>query len=245
MANLQAKIKSTTEINGLNKKDAVAYSHEITNAYNDLKKNFETKILNMEKILTRELQRTNNRVVTLEREALNHAQYLRRRQIELWNLPDEIYKEDDDKKLKEHCAEILSFTDVEVKPADIDVVHALKKEGRLIMELGRRDLHFKILKARKNLKNKKKELGNKKVPKVSVVESMAYEFRRLDYISRQLVKQKKMDKSFFFNRKLHVEVDGEHKLITHIVDLYQMFTFEVINEIEGKNQWSTVVAGNK
>ena len=194
----------------------------------------------MEKIFSRELQRCNNRVVTLEREALNHAQYLRRRQIELWNLPDEIYKEDNEQKLKEHCAEILSFTDVEVQPKDIDVAHALKKDGRIIMELGRRDLHFKILKARKNLKNKKTDLVRKKVPKVSVVESMAYEYRRLDYISRQLVKQKKMDKCFFFNRKLHVEKNGEHKLISHIMDLYNMYTFEVINAIEG-NQWSTVV----
>ena len=102
-------VKSKAEINALNKKDAVAYSLEITNAYNDLQKTLETKMLNMEKILSRELQHCNNRVVTLEREALNHAQYLRRRQIELWNLPDEIYKEDNEVKLKEHCAEILGL----------------------------------------------------------------------------------------------------------------------------------------
>ena len=138
--------------------------------------------------------------------------------------------------MKEKVATILSITDTKVVASDIDVVHAMKKEGRIIMELNRRTLRHDVLKTRKNLKNKKSELKDVNCPKLSVVESMVLEFKRLDYICRQLVKKKLFEKSFFFNVKLHTEVNGSHKLITHIVDLIDLFGCDVVDEIEGKQK---------
>ena len=85
----------------------------------------------------------------------------------------------------------------------------------MIIEFSRRDLQTNILKARNYLKNKKEELGKLECPKLSVVESMYHEYKRLDYACRMLVKSNDMEKTFFFNRKLNVVKNGEHQLIAH------------------------------
>ena len=236
------QIKTKEQIDVMQKKEAQKYSHEITKLYNDLKDDFVSRLDKLEsfmednRILCREISRLNNRVVSLEREVLNRDQYARRRQIELWNLPESVAKESDNNKFKEKVATILSITDTKVVASDIDVVHAMKKEGRVIMELNRRTLRHDVLKSRKNLKNKKSELKDVNCPKLSVVESMAFEYKRLDHICRQLVKKKLLEKSFFFNGKLHTEVNGSHKLITHIIDLIDLFGCDVVDEIEGKQK---------
>ena len=104
----------------------------------------------------------------------------------------------------------------------------------IIMELNRRTLRHNILTSRKKLKEKQTELAEKKYPKLSIVESMAFEFKRLDYVCRQLFKQKMLEKCFFFNGKLHVEVNGSHKLITHILDIIQLVGIDAVDAIERK-----------
>ena len=66
---------------------------------------------------------------------------------------------------------------------------------------------------------------------MSVVESMCHEYKRLDYACRMLVKSNDLEKTFFFNRKLHVVKNGEHQLITHLADLYDMFGLEKIDRL--------------
>ena len=232
------------------KNDAIQYAHDITQKYNALiddQNKFEeinTRLSKLEqlikadkeenKTLCREVTRLNNRVVSLEREVLNRDQYARRRQLELWNLPETVTNEKNNEQLKTKVAAILSITGTDVKADDIDVVHPMKKEGRVIMELNRRTLRHDILTSRKNLKDKKTELAGKSCPKLSVVESMAFEFKRLDYVCRQLYKQKMLEKCFFFNGKLHAEVNGSHKLITHILDIIQLVGVDAVEAIEKK-----------
>ena len=236
------QIKSKKQIDGMQKKEAQEYALQITNLYTDLKEDFLSRLDKLEsfmednRMLCREIARLNSRVVGLEREVLNRDQYARRRQIELWNVPDTVSKETDNNLLKEKVATILSITETKVEATDIDVVHAMKKEGRIIMELNRRTLRHDVLKTRKNLKNKKTELKNVNCPKLSIVESMAFEYKHLDFICRQLVKRKLLEKSFFFNGKLHVEAAGSHKLITHIMDLINLVGMDVVDEIEGKQK---------
>ena len=229
------------------KNDAIQYAHDITQKYNALIDDqnkleaINTRLGKLEQLikaenkeLCREVARLNNRVVSLEREVLNRDQYARRRQLELWNLPETVTNEKNNEQLKTKVAAILSITGTEVKADDIDVVHPMKKEGRVIMELNRRTLRHNILTSRKNLKDKKTELAGKSCPKLSVVESMAFEYKRLDYVCRQLYKQKMLEKCFFFNGKLHVEVNGSHKLITHILDIIQLVGIDAVEAVEKK-----------
>ena len=181
--------------------------------------------------LAREVQRLNTRVVQLERQAVNDSQYLRKRQIELWNLPAPTTNSQD---LKTEAAKILSLTGVAVTAGDIDVAHKLKKDGQVIVEMKSASKQFEILKARKELKNKKKELSDAEFncPLLSVVESMSYEYKKLDFACRKLAKAKKIEKTFFFNRKLHlVTIGGEHHLIGHMTDLIKMFDQETIDRL--------------
>ena len=131
------------------KNDAIQYAHDITQKYNAL---FDEQNITLKrydeinnrlgkleqlikadqdenKMLCREVSRLNNRVVSLEREVLNRDQYARRRQLELWNLPETITNEKNNEQLKTKVATILSITGTEVKADDIDVVHPIKKEG--------------------------------------------------------------------------------------------------------------------
>ena len=104
------------------------------------------------------------------------------------------------------------------------------------MELDTRDLQGRILRARKNLKTKKTTLAANNCPSLSVVESMCPEYKQLDYICRQLLKRKIIEKTFFFNRALHIEVEGEHTTISHTQDLVRLFGEEVILEIANNNR---------
>ena len=190
-------------------------------------------ILNLQteenKRLNQNISFLTGRVIQLERESTEANQYARRRQIEMWNLPADITKlEANSTKMKEECAAILSLTGEAVTTADIDIVHSLKKEGRLIMELTRRDLQSNILRKRKNLKEKKTSLAAKKCPKLSICESLCYEYKKLDYICRQLQKKELCEKTFFFNRKLHMVKDGVYFTISHVDDLHKKFGKDVI-----------------
>ena len=232
------EIKSSTEIGKLKRDEAISYALQLTSAFSDMHTNIVTRLESLESLLTKsnlenarltsEVKRQNDRILQLERQANNDGQYLRKRQIELWNLPDETINAHD---LKAQAATLLSLTGVPVAENDIDVAHRMKKSGQIIVELKSATHQFDILKNRKELKHKKTELSNNHCPKLSIVESMSYEYKRLDYICRKLVKDSKLEKSFFFNRKLHVVHEGAHKLIGHTVDLVGLFSEEVINGI--------------
>ena len=234
-------LKNQTHITNdlISKAKAVDYAVKVTRAFNEFKLQYFDRMEKLEaslnisietnKNLASEVARLKNRVIQLERESTNNNQCSRRRQIELWNLPEKI-TDSNQATLKTEAASILSLAGVPVKGEDIDVVHKLKT-GQIIIEFGRRDLQTNILKGRKNLKNEKVELGKRECPKLSVVESMCHEYKRLDYACRMLVKSNNLEKTFFFNRKLHVVKNREHQLIAHLVDLYDMFGPEKIDKL--------------
>ena len=170
----------------------------------------------------------------IERDITNNSQYLRRRQLELWNMPTEIADSRDQKK---EVANILSLTGINVSPGDIDICHKLKKQGQLIIEMRNRDLRDRVLRARKNLKNKKSELLKKKCTRMSVVESMCPEYRRLDYICRKLKTKELIDNTWFFGRKLFIIDSNNSKIIvSHITDLVTKFGKQVIDDILDKDK---------
>jgi len=170
--------------------------------------------------------------IELEKQVIDQNQYDRNRQIELWNLPPELIKDKSQEALKREAATLLSLTqptDAPVLPSQIDVVHKLKKEGNIIVELTSRTLQAKVLKGRKTLKEKTKQdtLKAKKCGKLSVVESLCQEYKKLDYACRMISKKNQDTRSFFFNRKLFLvrSVEGQDKFhrISHISDLYALY----------------------
>lgn len=231
-------LKSASEIKKLKKDEAIDYALDLHKHHVEYQSKMEARISDLETGLAASTQvnrdlaslltKLNARVISLEKDANNNSQYARRRQIELWNIDPSVANA---ANLKKEAAHLLSLTSVKVEEGDIDVVHKMKKEGRIIIELGRRDLHAKILRARKNLKNRKTELTAKKCPKMSVIESMTFQYKKLEFGCRKLVEAGKLEKSFFFNRKLHIIHNGQHKLVDHVDDLYLLFDEPTINKI--------------
>ena len=110
-----------------------------------------------------------------------------------------------------------------VTAADIDVCHKLKKDGGLIMEFKSRTKRDEILRARKNLKHKKEELKRDKCQKMSIVESICPEFKKMDYICRKLKADSIILETWFWNRHLYITMDNDSKstTVSHINDLYR------------------------
>ena len=231
-------LKYKAEIAALNKPRAIEYALQLTDSYEELQNTFadrleriETEIAtsrNTNKLLNDEIKKLNQRIIACEHTNINSAQYLRRRQIELWNLPTSITEAQD---LKNEAAKLLSHTGVVVTAGDIDVCHKLKANGRIIMELRDRDKRDRVIRARKTLKNKKSELAAATCPKMSVVESICPEYKRMDYVCRRLLKDNKIEKTWFFNRKLNIVSEGgDKKVITHLDDLYKLFSHQIIDD---------------
>ena len=226
---------SAAEIKKLNQKKLLEYALELTENFAALAQkceDFGNRIAALESA-TPSSSAANpkflDRLVNAERDNLNNAQYLRRRQLEMWNLPPETTDASD---LKKEAAALLSLTGVPVAATDIDVCHKLKKAGKIILEFRHRDQRDRVVRARKHLKNMKSELAKNKCPRMSVVESMCPEFRRLDYACRQLKSRNIIENTWFFNRKLSiVAADGTKSTITHISDLNGKFGDDVINDI--------------
>ena len=233
---------SVAQIKKLNKDKLLEYAIGITQGFVALHEKceeFNSRLSKLEEAATSDsdaagdssphAQQLQERVYNLERENLNNSQYLRRRQLEMWNLPTTITDASD---LKKEAAELLSLTDVPVTAADLDVCHKLKKDGRLILEFRQRDLRDRIVRSRKALKHKHHELVRRNCARLSVVESMANEYKRLDFVCRMLKSREKVDKTWFYQRKLFiVDSEGTKSEIHHMNELVQKFGPDIVNEI--------------
>ena len=155
-------VKSKSEIQNLNKPELLKYALSLSDDFSELQAKVIDKLTRIEsemsitrqtnELLKAEIGKLNKRLNDNERTANNNAQYARRRQIELWNLPSTITDATD---LKTEAAKILSHTGVAVMDNEIDVVHKLKKKGTIILELHNCTKRDAILRARKTLTNKK------------------------------------------------------------------------------------------
>ena len=229
---------SMAEIKKLNKDKLLEYALGITQGFLALHEKceeFNTRLAKLEEASNSPEnsppmhQKLQARVEDMERENLNNSQYLRRRQLEIWNLPTSITDASD---LKKEVAQLLALTEVPITAADLDVCHKLKKDGRVIIEFHKRDLRDRLVRARKVLKHKHPDLVKKNCPKLSILESMANEYKRLDFICRQLKIREKIDKTWFYQRKLFiVDIEGNKRVISHMQDLAKGFGSDIIDEI--------------
>jgi hypothetical protein len=173
------------------------------------------------------------RLIAAERIGNSNAQYARNRQLELWNLPSKIT---DSKDLKSEAAKLVSLTGVDIKAEDIDVAHKIKKQGSIIVEFCSRTTRNRVVMARKELKNRKEHLALVECPKLSVVESMSWDFKRMDFLCRRLKATNQVKDTWFFMGKLNlIDLNNNKSLISHIDDLYKKFGKEdVLKLLEKK-----------
>jgi len=174
-------------------------------------------------LLKSELVSFEDRMVKQEKDTLNNGQYLRRRQLEIVNVPANDLKLEVP-QLKKKMADFLSVTGVKVVWNDIDKCHLMKNNKTVIMELKVREKRDSILRARKELKDKTAKLKEIKYDKTIISESLCPEYSRLFYVCRQAKRDKIIAETWFFNGRLFVKktIDGERVLVSHLYDLYDL-----------------------
>ena len=123
------------------------------------------------------------RVVQLERNAVNNAQYHCHESFETNRVPASI----GDYVLERSICETLSVTGHEVQPGDLQVCHGLKKKDTVTVKFKCRKQKRKVPNNRKNIHNKLDVLNQLDFSgRLFVLESMCHENHQLSYKCRQL-----------------------------------------------------------
>ena len=144
-----------------------------------------------------------NRVIELEKNALNTAQYVRREIIEISPVPGSI----SDQNLEEQVCMALSLTGIKVEDKDLHACHRMKRRGRVILKFKDCKLRYQVMANRKKLmekKNKLKELHFEESLYLS--DSMCTENHNLFYKCCQLKNSNRIRACWFFNNVINVQL---------------------------------------
>ena len=110
--------------------------------------------LHSELQVSRNCSNLHNRVIELEKNALNTAQYVRREIVEISLVPGSI----SDQNLEEQVCKPLSLTGIKVENKDLHAFDHMKRRGRVILKFKDGKLRYQVMANRKKLMEKKSEL---------------------------------------------------------------------------------------
>ena len=194
----------------------------LTTRFDDFTRRFE--ILSSELAVSKNCNRLlSERIIQLERNAVNNAQYHRRESIEINPVPASISNEE----LEVNVCKALSLTGHEVIPDDLQACHRLKKKEIVIVKFKSRKQKRNILIDRKNLRNKSESLSQLKFAgKLFISESMCHENHQLAYKCRQLKNAGKIHSKWFWNNVTNVKTAK----IYHIIDIEKLLSVDNLDE---------------
>ena len=233
-----ASLKTHDELTAMDREELLQYSIMVTGLCDkllDIEKRMEAleseKLIQQKvnKLLKDRADKMEARIVQTETTVTNNSQYLRRRQLEVSNVPEEIA----DKSLKKQMSELLSVTGQEVNEDDIAVIHRLKNKSTVIMELNNRTIRNGVLINRKNLarQKEKKMVKDMGLDRCFINESLCPAYHKLFYVCRRLKADGHMTDCWFFGGKLMVTVNNGKRLkIEHISDTHELASADKIAE---------------
>ena len=141
------------------------------------------------------------RLIRLEHNSLNNAQYNRRETLEINPVPSDIA----DDVLEQSVCQALSLTGISAEPDDLQTCHRMRKKDRVIIKFKCRKQKHRVLSNRKTLQNKSLDLTQLKfLGKLFVNESMCHENHQLAYKCHQLKNVCKIHSTWFYNSTLHL-----------------------------------------
>ena len=193
---------------------------DLTSRFDDFLRRYE--ILSSELTVSKNCNRLlSERIVQLERNAVNNAQYHRRESLEINPVPAAI----GDDVLESSVCRALSLTGHEVKPDDLQACHRLKKKDTVIVKFKCRKQRRSILTNRKNLRNKSDGLTRLNFSgRLFVSESMCHENHQLSYKCRQLKNAGKIHSTWFWNNSVGVKLNerSQPMKIHHVTDIEKL-----------------------
>ena len=136
---------------------------------------------NCTKVLSKQIE-------TLQRNALDSSQYLRREMIEINLVPEDIQ----DMQLEESICQALSLTGTPVSAGDHEVCHRMRRRDRVIVKFSSRKKWNDVIFKKKSLNGKSDELKNLVFTseKLFISDSMYHENHQLFYRWTQLLKRR-------------------------------------------------------
>ena len=161
------------------------------------------------------------RVVQLERNSANNAQYHHCESLEINPVPASI----GDDVLESSVCEALSLTGHEVKSDDLQACHHLKKEDTVIVKFKCWKQKRNVLINRKNLRNKSDALSQLNFcGRLFVLEIMCHKNHQLSYKCRHLKNAGKIHSRWFWNNSVNVKHNERSQpiKINHVIDIEKL-----------------------
>ena len=125
-------------------------------------------------------------------------------------------------KLEGLVCKALSLTGSEVYLDDIEAYQRLKKKENVIIKFKSRKLKYRVIKNRKIMKNKSKELNDLKFSNnLYISERMCAGNHSLFFNCRKLKKARNIFNTWFFNNAINIQLNqsGEIDKVFHTEDL--------------------------
>ena len=201
---------------------------DLTSCFNDFLRRYE--VLPLELTISKNCNRLlGERIVQLERNAVNNAQYHRRESLEINPVPASI----GDDVLESSVCRALSLTGHEVKPDDLQACHCLKKKDTVIVKFKCRKQRRNILTNRKNLCNKSDGITRLSFSgRLFVSESMCHDNHQMSYKCRQLKNAGKIHSTWFWNNSVNVKLDerSQPTKINLVIDIEKLLGVDNLDE---------------
>ena len=158
-------------------------------------------------------------IETLQRNALDSSQYLRREMIEINPVPEDIQ----DTQLEESICQALSLTGTPVSAGDLKACHRMRLKDRVIVKFSSRKKRNDVIFKKKSLNGKSDELKilGFASAKLFISDSMCHENHQLFYRCRQLKRRGLLHSVWFFSNCIFIKV-GENSDATKIKHVYDI-----------------------
>ena len=176
--------------------------------------------------LERDLDDFDERFIDIEKNVLNVQQYIRRENLEISGIPEEIEQNNLEDKVLEYINENFDEDDDKLTKRDLQACHRLGQKGqknKVIVRMVNRKDAIKVLKNRKKINEKCSEKG---IQNVYIEENLANETKRILETGKNLKKNKLLHSCWTFNGVFNFKKSEHgkvHKLF-HISEFESYFS---------------------
>ena len=162
------------------------------------------------------------RVIKTERQCWENAQYSRRDTLEIVGIPNSV----GNSVLEETVRDVFKKIGVEIDERDVQACHRLKEKERTIVKFVNRKDCLQILRVKKDLKSlDPTELDFPENTKIFINESLCPYYRGIWNKCKKLRTIQKIHQFYTISGLIRVKLEetGPSRIITHMVDLKELF----------------------
>ena len=162
------------------------------------------------------------RIIKTERQCWENAQYSRRDTLEIVGIPNSV----GNSVLEETVRDVFKKIGVEIDERDVQACHRLKEKERTIVKFVNRKDCLQILRVKKDLKSlDPTELDFPENTKIFINESLCPYYRGIWNKCKKLRAIQKIHQFYTISGLIRVKLEetGPSRIITHMVDLKELF----------------------